>query len=120
MLDEQDIDITTMTAPTGVRAMLDFMDQYRPQHGDADELWCSWGPRDEMFEFAVSRRMQRHGHPDTTVGIAIDYRLTPARRSLVGETRIDVPRDAKATPGYHAVSGASPLESRVDQSSEQL
>lgn len=120
MLVEHGIDIETMTAAGAIRSLSDFMTLYRPQHGESDELWCSWGPRDDVFEFVVSRRMHRHGHPDTAVGIAIDYRLTPARSSLVGETRIDVPRDAKATPGYHAVSGASPLASRVDQSSEQL
>ncbi|CAN5327504.1 hypothetical protein BH10ACT7_BH10ACT7_22330 [soil metagenome] len=115
MLDEQGTEAATMTAATGIRVMVDFMAHYRPQHGDSDELWCSWGPRDDAFEFAVSRRMTRRDHPDAAVSITVQYRLTPARQQLVGERAFLTPRDARATAGYYAISRASPVQSRIDE-----
>lgn len=111
--------LDTLNARGGIRVMLAFLERYRPQHGDSDVVLCSWGPRSDHFEFAVSRRMTRHDHPETTVSLVFEYRMTPSR-SVVGESGYITEREATALDGYRAIASATPLRVRVVECTNPL
>jgi hypothetical protein len=101
--------IDSLTVAHGVRAMRVFARDFRPQHGELDVVECSWGPGGDGFEFAVSRRMQRHGHPETTLSLVFSYVLTPARQ-IAGSSQ-----DITDSAGYRAISRATIIERRLQQ-----
>lgn len=89
-----------------IRAMEQFQQRFRPQHGESDELSCEWGVSSEdatLWEFAVVRRMTRHGVPPVRLRLAL---RAPQRE---GDPRGSAPmmtwRDAVETAGYSALRG---------------
>jgi hypothetical protein len=108
--------IESLNLARGVRAMVAFGRDYRPQHGELDVLECSWGPGGEGFEFAIARRMRRHGHPENELALVFEYSASPTR-STSGRASVTAVRDVTATEGYRAISRAVPRARRlVDQS----
>jgi hypothetical protein len=105
--------LASLAAADGIDAMLAFRHSYRPQHAELDMLECSWGPAGDSFEFAITRRMQRHDHPEATLSLVFAYALTPARR-LEGSAVFATLRDATSTPGYRAIARATVLDRRLD------
>ena len=94
--------------------MLQFALDYRPQHAHLDELICSWGPRGDRFEFAITRRLQRDGQPETPLSLVFSFALTPAR-NISGGSPVTTLRDATSTDGYRGIVRAAVLERRIDQ-----
>lgn len=105
--------LDSLTLVEGIRAMLAFERDYKPQHAHLDRLGCSWEASGDRFEFVISRRMQRAAHPETTLSFTFAYALA-AGRALHGTVAIDGPRDATATEGYRAVVNAPVLERRLE------
>jgi hypothetical protein len=101
--------IDSLTLAQGARAMVAFARDFRPQHGELDVVECSWGPGGGGFEVSIRRRMQRHGHPETTLSFTFVYALTPARQ-IAGSSR-----DITGSAGYRAVARATILERRLQQ-----
>jgi len=56
------LELDTLTIDDGERAMRSFMEDYRPQHAELDELRV----RGQTF----TRRMQRHDHPVATLRLS--------------------------------------------------
>ncbi len=108
-----DAPLDSLTLVEGIRAMLAFERDYKPQHARLDRLGCSWEPTGERFEFVISRRMQRDGQPEKTLALTFSYALSSAA-GIHGTIAIDGPRDATATEGYRAVVNAPVLERRLD------
>jgi hypothetical protein len=102
--------LEALTPARAVAAMLAFQRDYRPQHAESDELRCAWGPRDGVFEFALERRMHRHGHSPATLSLALAFALTPARDALAGSAP---GTDSRSTPGYRAIARAAVLDRTV-------
>jgi hypothetical protein len=105
--------LASLRAADGIRAMLAFQHSYSPQHAELDVLECSWAPIGDRFEFAITRRMQRHDNPEVTLSLVFAYALTPARR-LEGSAVLTTLRDATSTPGYRAITRATVLDRRLD------
>jgi hypothetical protein len=105
--------IASLTVAEGLAAMLAFRRDFRPQHAQLDSLECSWAPVGNTFEFAITRRMQRHDHPETTLSLVFAYALTPARR-LEGSAELTTLRAATSTPAYRAIARATVLDRRLD------
>jgi hypothetical protein len=104
--------IESLSLAQGVRTMVAFVRDYRPQHGELDVLECSWGPGGDGFEFGISRRMRRHGHPETQLSLVFEYAASPTR-STSGRTEVTSLRDVTSTEGYRAVSRAVPRARRL-------
>jgi hypothetical protein len=112
-LSESGLDLDALTPATGIRAMLDFSERYRPQHAELDELFCRWGPTEHRYEFAIVRRMRRHDHPEVLLSLVFDYAQTPSRvRS--GAAAVATSRDATSTDGYRAIARATVVGRRID------
>lgn len=95
--------------------MHEFVSEHRPQHADLDELVCRWGPAGEAWEFAVIRRMQRHGNPVSELTLTFGYTAT-SDRSATGEVAVSTMQQIRALDGYGATRGARPRYRRLDQS----
>ena len=102
------VPVASLTASTAVAGMLEFQRGYRPQHAELDELSCSWGPADGLFEFRLQRRMQRHDHAEATLSLVLSYALTPARAALAGTGAVST-----SSPGYRAVARAAVVGSAI-------
>lgn len=100
------VPVESLTASSAVAGMLEFQRDYRPQHAELDELSCSWGPADGVFEFRLERRMQRHGHAGATLSLVLSYALTPARAALAGTGAVST-----SSPGYRAIARAAVIGS---------
>lgn len=109
LLAERGLRLDAMTAAEGIRAMVDFSRNHKPQHAHVDELLVSWGPRDDGFEFAIVRRMQRDGQPEAPLSLVFRYALTPAR-DLSGTAVVTNRQDATGTDGYRAIARAAVLD----------
>lgn len=107
------IPLESLAVADGVRAMVAFQADHRPQHAHLDTLECAWGPRGERFEFALTRRIHREGQPESTLSLAFEYALTPPRE-LSGSVLVTSVRDVTATAGYRAIARASVLARRLD------
>ena len=105
--------LASLGAADGVSAMLAFRHSFRPQHAEFDSLECSWAPVGNTFEFAITRRMQRHDHPAAALSLVFAYALTPARR-IEGSAELTTLRDATSTPAYRAIARATVLDRRLD------
>ena len=99
-----EVPLDTLTPAEGIAAMERFMSEFRPQHAELDVFECSWGTTGDRFEFALTRRMQRHGHPEATLNLVFEYPASPTRTSLRGTAP---GTDAKRTAGYRAISRAT-------------
>lgn len=110
-LDELTLD--GLTPAQGVRAMLAFARDFRPQHAELDELHCRWGEVGDRYEFALERRMHRHDHPDATLSLVFEFALTPSRPAS-GTAPVTTAADATGTEGYRAIARATPLARRID------
>lgn len=115
MLEGRGVALDTVTVMQGVRAMEEFVSGHRPQHAELDELVCRWGPAGDAWEFAVVRRMQRHGHPVSELTLAFGYTAT-TDRSSPGEAVVSTAREVRELDGYHVTRGARPRYRRLDQS----
>lgn len=114
-LGEQGLELEALTVTRGVRAMIGFFEQCRPQHGERDWLEVTWGPSPDGYEFSVVRRMQRHGHPEAPLSLVFTF--APRGDSAVdGSAPISRWQDVTDLPGYAVIRGARPLRRRVDQS----
>ncbi len=109
LLEERELELDALTPADGVRAMVAFAAEYRPQHGLLDELECSWGPTEAGFRFAITRRLQREGQAEAPLTLAF---LVPASRSRpgVGHRLITSVAQAIATDGYRALARARVLD----------
>lgn len=108
-----DTPLGSLSLAEAARAMLAFSAEYRPQHAESDLLECSWGPVGDRFELVLSRRMQRHDHPEATLSLVFSYALTLSRR-LAGRVAVETLRDITGSAGYRAVARATVLERRLD------
>lgn len=108
VLAEEGLELSTLTAASAIRAMTRFHALSKPQHGEADELTCEWGPAPDTteWEFALVRRMTRHDHPETRLRLALRYTLRPTDNA--GVAVISSARDARATIGYESTRGRAP------------
>jgi hypothetical protein len=102
--------IDALTVPAGVDAMLAFGRDFRPQHAHLDVLECTWGPAGDAFEFAITRRMQRHENPEFHLSLVFGFALSPARQ-IDGTAPIE---EARHTEGYRAIARAAILARRLD------
>lgn len=114
MLGEHELELATMDPSSGIQAMLSFYAEYQPQHGETDQLWCSWGGRDEAFDFTIARRMTRHDYPEVAVALTFVFRLTPARARLSGERVISSLRDATSSDAFRAIARDDVVDVRLD------
>jgi len=112
-LAEGGLDLDALTPSSGLRAMLDFSDRFRPQHAEVDELFCRWGPAEHRYEFAIVRRMRRHDHPEALLSLVFEFAPTPSRVGN-GLAAVTTERDATSTDGYRAVTRAAVLGRRID------
>jgi hypothetical protein len=100
--------IDRLTLAQGVHAMRAFHRDFRPQHAELDELECSWGPAANRFEFAITRRMRRHDHPETRLSLVFEYTMTESRRTSGTATELT------DNDGYRAVARGAVLARRLD------
>lgn len=100
--------LDSLTATSAVAAMIEFQRNYRPQHAELDELWCTWGPRDGVFLFSLERRMLRHEYTPATLSLELAYALTPARAALSGAEPWTI-----ANAGYRAIARATVLHRTI-------
>ncbi|MBX3099873.1 MAG: hypothetical protein KF761_09850 [Salinibacterium sp.] len=107
------VPVESLTPPLAATAMVLFQRDYRPQHAELDELWCTWRPGADSFHFAFERRMHRHDHSPATLSLSFCVALTPTRQGLTGSTLVVTERDATATDGYRAVVRAGLLDSAI-------
>ena len=115
MLDGRGVALDTLTIMPGVRGMEEFFAEHRPQHAELDELVCRWGPSGDAWEFAVVRRMQRHGHPVSELILRFGYAAAPDRRAA-GEARASTWQEVRELDGYRAARAARVRYRRLDQS----
>jgi hypothetical protein len=113
LLAERGQRLDELTLAEGIRAMLDFSRDHRPQHAHLDELGVRWGPTGNRFEFAIVRRMQRDGQPESPLSLVFGFALTPGRQ-VHGSALIASVRDATPTEGYRAVARAAVLSRELD------
>ncbi len=118
-LAEDGQQLETLSPMHAIRAMERFHTNFRPQHGDADELICDWGVShedDTLWEFAVVRRMTRHDVPPVRLRLVLQV----LRRE--GDPRGSAPmttwRDAAETAGYAALRGRRIRARALDQVTE--
>jgi len=97
----------------GIRAMVEFSRDHKPQHAELDELTCSWGPAESGYEFAIVRRMRRHDQPEAALSLVYGYTQT-AERTETGSHTISRWQDASETAGYRAVVKSKPRYRRLD------
>lgn len=109
LLDERGTGLDRLTPADGVRAMVAFAAEYRPQHGVLDELRCHWGPGDDDFRFAITRRLQREGQPEAPLTLTFIVPASDARQTT-GEVVISSVAQATSTEGYRALARARVLE----------
>jgi hypothetical protein len=109
LLAERELALDALRPADGVRAMVAFAAEYRPQHGVLDELRCTWGPTDAGFRFAIARRLQREGQPETPLTLTFVVPDSEARRST-GDVVVTTFAQATATGGYRALARARVLE----------
>ena len=107
------LDLDALTLATGLRAMLDYFEHFRPQHAELDELFCRWGPTENGYEFAIVRRMHRHDHPEALLSLVFEFAPTPSRVGS-GTAAVTTERDATSTEGYRAIAGAAVVGRRID------
>lgn len=109
LLAERGLRLDEVTVAEGIRAMVDFSRDHKPQHAHLDELLVSWGPRENRFEFAIVRRMQRDGQPEAPLSLVFGFALTPSRL-ISGSALVTSQRDATGTAGYRAIARAAVLD----------
>jgi hypothetical protein len=112
-LEERGQRVDELTVAEGIRAMLDFSREHRPQHAHLDQLEVQWGASGDRFEFAIVRRMQRAGQPESPLSLVFRFGLTPARQGH-GSTPIVSLRDATSTEGYRAIARAAIVDRELD------
>ena len=112
-LTEGGLSLDTLTPATGLKAMVQFTQLYRPQHAELDELLCRWGPVDNRYEFAIVRRMHRHDHPEVLLSLVFEFAQTPSRVGS-GLAEVATERDATSTDGYRAIVRAAVVGRRID------
>jgi hypothetical protein len=106
LLAERGQGLDESTVAEGIRSMLEFSRDHRPQHAHLDELVVRWGPNGDRFEFAIVRRMQRDGQPESPLSLVFGFALTPGRHGS-GSAPIGSVRDATTTEGYRAIARAA-------------
>ncbi|HOT34037.1 MAG TPA: hypothetical protein PL156_04845 [Rhodoglobus sp.] len=112
-LAEAGLDLGALTPSSGLKAMLDFARDFRPQHAELDELFCRWGPTEQRYEFAIVRRMRRHDHPEAQLSLVFEFAPTPSRVGS-GTAAVTTERDATSTDGYRAIVRAAVVGRRID------
>ena len=107
------LSLDELTPATGLGAMVQFRESYRPQHAELDELFCRWGPANDRYEFAIVRRMRRHDHPEALLSLVFEYARAPSRVGS-GTASITTVRDATSTEGYRSIARAAVAGRRID------
>lgn len=69
LLAEHGATLPELSVAEGIRWMIHFQHNHKPQHAELDQLSCSWSGR----ELAIVRRMRRHGQPETTLSLVFGY-----------------------------------------------
>lgn len=102
-LATSNLKLEDLTAARAVDAMLGFQQQFRPQHGEIDELLATWGPADEGWNLTLIRRMTRHDHPERQLRLTV--RLSSRPDDPNGSAPISTAIDARAFGGRAAARG---------------
>lgn len=114
LLAEERLELDSLTLAEGIRAMQHFIDDWRPQHGEVDELEAQWGPADDGFELALVRRMRRHNQPEVRVSLVFGY-AARVDRSERGTASLGSARDVRGLTPFEVVRGSRPRARRIDQ-----
>lgn len=111
LLAESGLSLGELTPARGVRAMLAFTREYRPQHGVVDELVCAWGPVEGGFEFTITRRLQREGQPEAP--LRLRFVVSKAEEPAASAT-VSTLAQILDTPGYRVLRHARVLGRELD------
>ncbi|MGX5680361.1 hypothetical protein [Schumannella luteola] len=115
VLGELEVDLQSLSLADGARAMEVFFREHRPQHGERDELDATWSPAEGGYEFAIVRRMQRHGQPEAYLSLVFTYRAR-ADLTATGRESVSTARDVQRCARDVGLTGARPILRRLDQS----
>lgn len=92
-----------LTALGAAEAMVGFQRDFRPQHGEIDQLIASWGPDGVDWSLVLERRMTRHDHPERRLRLVL--RFSPREDDPIGATEISSVSDARSLAGVRSARG---------------